>query len=160
MEKRFAFDIGGVIINYETNKIDDEAICSIKLVVEKYGKENVFIISKAKNKYIKLNKERLRDYNFYDKTGFFKSNLYFCDEYADKAKLCDKLKIDFMIDDSIKVIKYLNCKSFLMKKSYSLKNPQHKYYIANNINNYTYNTPTWKKFRKKINKISKYKKIL
>ena len=152
---RFAFDIRGVIVNSKTEQIEEESIKSIKLVVEKYGKSNVFIISKAKDKYIKLNKERLKNYNFYEKTGFSISNLYFCNEYSDKAKLCDKLKIDFMIDDSLKVIKYLNCKSFLMKKSYSLNNPEHIYYLANDKDNFTYNTPTWKRFRKKINKISK-----
>lgn len=150
---RFAFDLRGVIINKSTEEIDHEAVTSIKLVVEKYGKNNIFIISKAKNKYIDINKKRLNDYNFFKKTGMLKCNLYFCNEYSDKSKLCANLNIDYMIDDSLKVIKYLKCKSFLMKKSYSLNNPQHIYYISNDKNNFTYNTPTWKRFRKKIQKI-------
>ena len=36
-----------------------------------------------------------------------------------------------MVDDSLKVIKFLNCKSFLMKKSYSINHPEHIYFIAN-----------------------------
>ena len=152
---RFAFDIGGVIVNIKTETIDDESVTSIKLVVEKYGNSNVFIISKAKDKYIKLNQERLENFKFYEKTGFLKENVYFCNEYSDKAKLCDNLNIDYMVDDSLKVIKFLNCKSFLMKKSYSINHPEHIYFIANDKKNFTYNTPTWKRFRKKINKISK-----
>lgn len=152
---RFAFDIGGVIIDSKSETINDEAVKSIKLVIEKYGKENVYIISKAKEKYIKINKNRLDEYDFYEKTRFLKSNLFFCNEYIDKSRICKNLKIDYMVDDSLKVIKFLQCKSFLMKQSYSSKNPQHIYYLSSDKANFTYNTPTWKRFRKKINKIVK-----
>ena len=37
----------------------------------------------------------IKNYKFYEKTGFLKDNLYFCNEYSDKARLCDNLKVDY-----------------------------------------------------------------
>lgn len=102
---RIAFDIGGVIRVDDT--ISDEMIMSIKLVIDKFKQHNVFIISKAKNKWITKNKEFLLFHNFYEKTGFNIDNVYYVNEYADKRIICDKLEINYMIDDSTKVIRYL-----------------------------------------------------
>ena len=45
-----AFDLGGVIIERGAfeNFIVEESFSSVKLAVEKFGRDNVFIISKAK----------------------------------------------------------------------------------------------------------------
>jgi len=84
---KFALDLRGVIVDKETETITEEAIMSVRHVVEKFGKDNVYIISKAKNRWIKANHERLAKCNFFEETGMEKSNLYFCDEYEDKKKL-------------------------------------------------------------------------
>ena len=59
MEKarRFAFDLGGVIIERGAmeNFLVEDSIISVKLTVQKFTPENVFIISKAKEKYIDRN---------------------------------------------------------------------------------------------------------
>lgn len=39
------------------------------------------------------------------------SNLYYADEYVDKKDKCNKLGIGVMMDDSIGVIRELDCKS-------------------------------------------------
>lgn len=54
---KFAFDLGGVILHREAleNFIVDESDISVKLTVQKFSAENVYIISKAKDKYIERN---------------------------------------------------------------------------------------------------------
>ena len=104
---RIAFDLYGVIINKNINGYMFESILSLKLAVQKYGRDNIFIISKAKDKYVELNKEYLNNIHFFDNTLINKENLIFCREYEDKAILCKKLNIDYMIDDSLKVAKFI-----------------------------------------------------
>lgn len=150
---KFAFDLGGVIINKISGTIANDAIMSVKLAVEKFKSNNIYIISKAKDKWIKLNLERLANHNFFELTGLLKDNLYFVNEYEDKEKLCKQLEINYMIDDSIKVLRYLTCKSMLFG---STNEPYNKYgihYFSENKSNYTISVPTWKHFRKEIMKI-------
>lgn len=58
---RFAFDLGGVIVERGAmeNIITEESLPSVRLAVEKFGPDNVFIISKAKEKYVERNMELL-----------------------------------------------------------------------------------------------------
>ena len=91
---KIAFDLRGVIVDKVSETITDEAIMSVRLAVEKFKNDNIYIISKAKNKWIKLNIERLKNCSFFEKTGMTNSNLYFVDEYEDKETMCKKLEID------------------------------------------------------------------
>lgn len=78
---KIAFDLGGVILHREAldNFIVEESDVSVKLTVEKFGAENVYIISKAKDKYIQRNVELLVNQKFLEKTGLKQQNLYFVD---------------------------------------------------------------------------------
>ena len=152
---KFAFDLRGVIVDKETETITEEAIMSVRHTVEKFGKDNVYIISKAKNRWIKANHERLAKCNFFKKTGMLNSNLYFCDEYEDKQKLCSKLSIDYMVDDSRKVLKHLvgtPCIPFFfgVKKEQQERQEQQEQQEQDWVC-----LPTWKHFRKKIIKIQR-----
>lgn len=144
---KFAFDLRGVIVNKESEIITEDAINSVRLAVEKFTPQNIYIISKAKDKWIKLNRERLANTNFFERTKMLKTNLYFVDEYEDKEKMCKQLKIDYMIDDSVKVLRYLTCKSFLFGTNKYAKT------IYSNHNTETTCLPTWKHLRKEIAKI-------
>ena len=144
---KFAFDLRGVIVDKESETIMEDAINSVKLTVEKFTTSNIYIISKAKDKWIKINRERLKDTNFFERTGMLKTNLYFVDEYDDKEKMCKKLGIDYMIDDSVKVLRYLTCKSFLFGSDKYMKT------IYSHHNTETTCLPTWKHLRKEIAKI-------
>lgn len=141
---KFAFDLRGVIVNKDDCKISDETIKTINMTVQKFKPENVYIISKAKEKWIEINKKRLADIDFFNRTGMIKENVYFVDEYEDKGILCKKLGIDYMIDDSVKVLRYLECNSFWFGVKHN----------AQTITNTVIPTPQWKTFRKKIEKIS------
>eukprot|EP01080_Neovahlkampfia_damariscottae_P003550 gene3550-6285_t len=102
---RIGFDIGGVIVDTSTREPYEGALMSIKLAVEKYGAENIFVVSKAKNFWIKQNLELFEKLNFYEITGMKKENIYFVDEFKDKKEKCLQLGINFMIDDEAKVIR-------------------------------------------------------
>lgn len=141
---KFAFYLRGVIVDKDSGEISDEAITSIRLVVEKFGSENVYIISKAKSKWIDINRTRLKNRDFYRLTGTMEKNTYFVDNYEYKEKMCNKLGITYMIDDSIKVMKYLT-KTFgwlFTKKDTVLLN---NIAIINN----------WKNLRKRISRLSR-----
>lgn len=104
---KIGFDIGGVIVDAKTRELFTESYRTIKLCIEKYKPENVYIISKAKSHWIDITKKMLEETNFYKLTNFLEENIYFVNEYGDKAVLCGKLQLNYFVDDSIKVIKFL-----------------------------------------------------
>jgi hypothetical protein len=104
---KIGFDVGGVILDQTTRELITESYKTIKLCIEKYKPENVFIVSKARNHWIDLTKQMFIDTQFYEFTNFLDKNIYFVDEYEDKAIMCEKLQINYFVDDSVKVIKFL-----------------------------------------------------
>ena len=110
MEKttRIAFDLGGVVIERGAiqNFLVDQSIVSVKLAIQKFGQENVFIISKAKDKYKERNIQFLQKNNFFTETGLREDKVHFVNQYEDKGILGKQLKIDYILDDSIKVAKF------------------------------------------------------
>lgn len=144
---KIAFDIGGVIVNKSTRELIDGGIKSIKLCCEKYTPDNIYIISKAKDKWIKANEQMLSDVNFFELTGFLSKNVYYVNEYIDKQTLCNKLKINYMVDDSIKVIRYM----------LEIDTIPMWFGEVNDIlkNNRIILVKNYSKLRKRINKISK-----
>ena len=147
MTTTVAFDIGGVIVNKISRVPYNESLISIKLYVEKLKPSNVYILSKAKNKWIKNNLELFDKIDFYNKTGIIPENVIFVDEYIDKQTVCNKLGINYMIDDSIKVIRYMQYIDTI------------PIWFGNNnlsVENLKYiNAPKWKSIRKILQKISK-----
>ena len=106
MTTKIGFDIGGVIVDTSTREPFEGALVTIKLAIEKFGKENIFIISKAKYEWIKSNLELFEKLNFYEVTGVKKDHVHFVDEFEDKKDKCTKLGVTYMIDDEIKVVKF------------------------------------------------------
>lgn len=150
MIMRIAFDIGDVIIDKKTRQPIDESYMSLRLFIEKFKSDNIFIISKARNEWITKNKELLKDTLFYELTGFDIKNMYFVDDYEDKAILCNKLKIDYLIDDSVKVTRFLIHQTNTIPIWYS---PQDTKCITSNELNKTIIAKTWKSIRKICSKI-------
>ena len=77
MTTTVAFDIGGVIVNKISRVPYNESLISIKLYVEKLKPINVYILSKAKNKWITNNLELFDKIDFYNKTGIIPKNVIF-----------------------------------------------------------------------------------
>lgn len=123
---KIGIDFGGVIIpiiNFrsknDTSFIECEnnsslqtpenknAIVSIHALVKNYDKKNIFIISKAGLKTQDRTVNWLNNNNFFQRTGFAKENILFCDEREEKGILCKKLGIIHFIDDRIHIMQIL-----------------------------------------------------
>lgn len=147
---KIGFDIGGVIVDQKTREVFPECYMSIKLCIEKFRPDNIFIVSKARNKWVDENKKMLKESNFYSLTGFLETNVYFVDEYKDKATMCEKLQLDYLVDDSVKVIKFLLETNTIgiwfgpNNTSCLNKDDLKKIHVAN----------TWKNLRKLFSKLS------
>lgn len=81
---------------------------TIKLLMQKFGSDSIFIISKARDKWIESNNRVLNDSGFFEKTSFDRDNLRYCPEFADKSRICNKLDINYMIDDEVKVMRFVS----------------------------------------------------
>lgn len=115
MSIKIGFDIGNTINNRNNDLPFPNSFSIIKNLIGKYKSDNIFIISKAKNLWIQKSKEWLYNNNFYKITGFDIKNLYFVDEYEDKKKLIDELKINFFVDDEIKIIRDIINSNYIKK---------------------------------------------
>lgn len=104
---KIAFDLGGVILHREAldNFVVEGSTLSVRMAVEKFGADNVYIISKAKDKYVERNLQLLEKENFFTEVGLRRQNVFFVNEYEDKAALMLKLGVTYILDDAIKVIK-------------------------------------------------------
>lgn len=100
---RIGIDFGRTIGEIES-PASDYVFNIIKMIVQKYGSENIFIISKAGLEMQEKIRIWLDKYNFCDICGFDKNNLHFVKEYLDKKILIAKFDIDVFIDDHYKVI--------------------------------------------------------
>ncbi|MCH2232295.1 MAG: hypothetical protein MK105_18310 [Crocinitomicaceae bacterium] len=114
---RIGIDFGGVIVkpSNEENPLNpdfgldiqqDGAIESIKELVL-MSKSNLWIISKASKPTQHLTRKWLNKVNFYQKTGFYASNLLFCCKRSEKAKLSQPLNLTHFIDDRLDVLENL-----------------------------------------------------
>jgi hypothetical protein len=83
------------------------AFDSVKVLVDTFGSENIFIISKC-GKVIE-NKTRLWlvGKRFYDHTGFDPVNLFFCLTRAEKAPIAKRLGLTDYVDDHADVLGYM-----------------------------------------------------
>lgn len=111
--KRVGVDIGRVIIGGDgpgdTSFFGDdylktpEVLLSVDKVgqlVEYYGKDNVFLVSKCGALVRKKTLDWLYFHDFFSWTGFKgEENIHFCRERRDKAPIAMKLKLDWFIDD-------------------------------------------------------------
>jgi hypothetical protein len=146
---KIGIDIGGVIIAQDTDEPDlfftnsflnanpfTNCFEIIKKLINFYGKENIFIISKCGEKVQKKSLEWLEHKNFFSFTGFLSSNIYFCLERHEKASIAEKLNISVFIDDRYTVLKHMLISTQLQRLilfcpseselELSLKNPNDK----------------------------------
>ena len=104
---KIGFDFGKTIGEVENKEPYKDCYNILKMIIDKLGSENVYIISKARVEMKLQIQEWLEHTDFYSLTGFDIKNVYFVDEYADKRTLVDKLQINIFVDDSIKVVRHL-----------------------------------------------------
>lgn len=117
---RIGIDIGGVIIAQDTDDPDlffteaflrakpfPDSFEVIQALVQRFGRENVFILSKCGESVQKKSREWLADKNFFEFTGLDPQNLYFCLERYEKAGIAEQLGLTVFIDDRYTVLKYM-----------------------------------------------------
>jgi hypothetical protein len=98
------FDKSKSVEEYLTTVPLKHATTVIKNIIDLYGPENTFIISKcpmyAEDEIIKW----LDNQNFFTEIGFIRSNVYFCRERTDKAPVAKQLRLTHFIDDRVDVL--------------------------------------------------------
>lgn len=107
MSTKIAFDIGGVIFNEEAFELTREAIKSVVEIIQKFHRNNVYIISKAGLKIREIIMLKLDESDFFHITGLNRNNVHFVFEYEDKVTKCMELGINYIIDDHIKIIRFI-----------------------------------------------------
>ena len=103
-EIKIGIDFGKTIDLVEEEKPYDNCYSVIRFLINYYGNENIYIVSKAREIMRTKILEWLYKNNFFKETGFLKKNLLFCNNYEDKTEIVKQLKINVFIDDHIKVI--------------------------------------------------------
>ncbi len=94
--------------NYLNAPTNPGAIEVIILLCQKYGAENIYIISKCGAKMEAKTREWLEYNRFYAQTGILPENVLFCREVEEKGPLCVTHSIDAFIDDRLKVLYYIH----------------------------------------------------
>ncbi len=125
-EDRLGIDINGVIIprqNQPRHRMVlqdvyippiESALHSIQaLVLEKFGPQNVYLISKSSGGRRLKTLRWLSQHHFYEQTGILRGHVYFCETRKDKARICERLQITHFIDDRLEVLSYLTSVSHL-----------------------------------------------
>jgi hypothetical protein len=67
--------------------------------------EDVFIVSKCGEKFQAKTLEYLNYIQFFELTGMKRENVYFCLKKKDKAGICERLEINYFVDDSLAVLR-------------------------------------------------------
>ena len=122
MTLKLGIDVGGVIIDRINDKTDTsffgnnylattacpDAFESIsKLTRVTFGIDNVYLVSKAREKTERRTREWLEHHRFYEITGIKPENVHVCKERDGKAPICKDLGITHFIDDRLEVLGYL-----------------------------------------------------
>jgi hypothetical protein len=121
VKTRIGIDVGGVLMArgegtqdtifadaYLTSPQCPMAFEWVKVFVDRFGSQNVFIVSKCGNKIRARTLEWLEHNKFYEITGFDRGNVRFCYQRHEKAGICRDLQITHFIDDRAEVLSYMN----------------------------------------------------
>jgi hypothetical protein len=122
MPRRIGLDVGGVIIDATANDGTDTdirgdrfmeatpvagAYDAVRELIDHYGADNIFIISKCGELIEDRTREWLAGNGFYAYTGFNPENLHFCRRRAEKASIAKTLDLSDFVDDHQDVLEYM-----------------------------------------------------
>ncbi|MBN2610188.1 MAG: hypothetical protein JXB00_01385 [Bacteroidales bacterium] len=94
--------------NYLLSPPNDLAFNGIKKLIMKFGREHVFIISKAGKKMQHRTEAWMEAHDFFNQTTINPAHVIFCNTRADKKLHCQMLGVTHFIDDRIHVMQLLN----------------------------------------------------
>lgn len=99
---RIGIDLGRTIVDRDNgNTPFADCFPVTKLIIEKFGADNVFIVSRVNSEQKESAIKWLNLWNFYHNTGLKPDNVYFCFERRDKAIFSKGLKLNVFIDDRL-----------------------------------------------------------
>eukprot|EP01084_Bolivina_argentea_P254871 428579_1 len=123
---RIGIDFGNVI-RCDNGQPHHKSFEAIKLIVNKYGADNCYIVSKAKqDAQLKIN-NWLQEYEFFDVTGFSMYNVIFVRDYIGKKDIVDRFSINVFIDDKIQNIKTVITANSIIKVIWYNNNKNNSY---------------------------------
>lgn len=95
---RLGIDLGGTTIWKDGEKINPFPDCIETLA--KFSKNHeIFIVSRVNSNQRERSLKWLEEFNFFEKTGIKKDNLYYCFDRRDKAIFAKALELNLFIDD-------------------------------------------------------------
>lgn len=151
---KIGIDFGKTIGLVEEDKPYENCYSVLRYLLNFYGINNIYIVSKARNAMrIKIS-SWLEKNNFFEETNFLKDHLIFCDNYDDKVDIVKKLKINVFIDDHIKVIQGISKLDQMIKVIWFNKDANIKLIEKKNRMKIV-NTFKWDKIIKIFQKINK-----
>jgi len=117
-KERIGIDIGRVICETDTDASDGSRITKeipraaeviSRLAVERFGPENIFLISKCGPRRQIKTQEWLAKNEFMARAGlrFNPYNVAFCIDRKDKAKMAEELRLTHFIDDRYEVLGHM-----------------------------------------------------
>lgn len=113
MELKIGIDIGGVLRRKRSSLVshDDmlqpptpDAIEVMKHIVTRYGKENLYIVSKVSEESEESMLTWLQDNGIFDYVGMDPLHVHFCRLRTDKVQIANKLQLVYFVDDRADVL--------------------------------------------------------
>jgi hypothetical protein len=117
--KNLGIDVGGVIIsqmndntdtsffssNFLQTSAEPNAFGAIKELEEHF--DNRYIVSKCGDRIRKQTLEWFDHWNFYERTGIPKENVFFCRKRHEKTGIALELGLTAFIDDRLEILSYM-----------------------------------------------------
>lgn len=95
---KIGVDLGGTALWKDGEKINPFPDCIETLA--KFSKNHeIFIVSRVNSNQREKSLKWLEEFNFFEKTGIKKDNLYYCFDRRDKAIFAKALELNLFIDD-------------------------------------------------------------
>ncbi len=123
---RFGIDVGGVLMghassftgssggedtifskNYLASPAAPGALDGVRTLVQVFGAENVFIVSKAGERTQQRTLHWLEHHAWYQRTGLLPENVHFCRTRKQKQPIAQSLRLTHFIDDRQEVLRYV-----------------------------------------------------
>jgi hypothetical protein len=91
----------------KTSRLVADSLRGLKILVDRYGKENVFIVSRVDREAVEINKLLIKLNGICEKTGLLEANIVFVERLGDKVEVCENLGIFMHIDDRGEVFSHM-----------------------------------------------------
>src|SRR3989338_4533429 len=174
--ERIGIDFGGVISggggkdtasffssNYLSVEPQPGAFEGVNFCVKAFGKENVFIVSKAGRKISTKTLEWMEHRDFFNATGFDPKNIHFCTERSEKGVISSTLELSYFLDDLLENLEHVSfhphsciSSTFLFDPSFDpSRRSRHSHRFPTSISDRpSFTVPSWDTFISTLSRVS------